>query len=141
MPRLTIVIVAATAGFVAAVVHFSQTSTAPSCIADAASDPSYSARFHGALGVDQANHLLVVTRAGEPISAAHVCVMASRVGMPGSVLTALSTGQRRPGEYVVPLQFTSGGPWQATVVVAAQAGTDVAVPMSLDVAGAAPPAG
>ncbi|HET9051195.1 MAG TPA: FixH family protein [Candidatus Dormibacteraeota bacterium] len=138
MKRLAVVTAAATAGFAAALIHFGTADTAESCVVDVPTDRSYTASFEGSVTMDQTNHTLLVTKGGQPVSDARICLNTYMVGMSGMAMTA-SASQQAAGRYNVPFQFSMGGPWQATVIVDGKSG-QVGVPIQFDVGAGAMPA-
>lgn len=133
MRRLAVIVALALAGFVAAVLHFGEAAAA-GCLAKPQPAPGWSARFADPVGTDEATHVLLVRRAGGPVSGARVCVSTRMSGMTGMAMStdAMELG---PGRYRVPLRFPMEGEWNATVLVTEPGGDRVTVPVTVHVGG------
>ncbi len=116
--RLTLVAVLAVASFGIALVNFRQV-PARECQADAVRDSSYQVEFLTPFSVDPTTHSFRVTRDGQPVTGAEVCMRADMGGMGGMSGMGISDVAREtePGVYDVPIRYEMGGFWNGTVIV------------------------
>lgn len=116
--RLLVVSVAAVVAFGVAVVNFREV-PARECQAEAVRDPSYQVEFLTPFSVDPTTHTFRVTRDGQPVTGAEVCMRADMGGMGG--MSGMGTSdvarETEPGVYDVPIRFEMGGFWNGTVIV------------------------
>jgi hypothetical protein len=133
MWRLLIVVVVAVAAFVAALVHF-QAAPRGACVASARHDASYQAQFLDPPTVRSNVYRVAVTKGGEPVTGAQVCVATSRVNMSG--LGTSTAGQEvSPGTYQVLLPFPRTGAFTVTVGIVEPGQKPVAVPLTVTASG------
>ncbi|HVL99766.1 MAG TPA: FixH family protein [Egibacteraceae bacterium] len=132
MKRLAVVVVVAVAGFAAAFSAFGDAARR-GCVTDAPPDPTYEVAFAGPVHVGEDTHVLGVTRAGDPVTGAWVCVTIEMAGMSamGASAEAREVGG---GHYEVSLPFAMEGTWQGTVLVGAhETVADVGIPVTVEV--------
>jgi len=131
--RLGVVSALAVVAFAFALVNF-RTVPGTECLADAVTDPSYAVEFLTPISVDPTTHTLRITRNGEPVTGAQVCMRADmgRGGMSGMGVSNVAH-ETAPGVYDVPLQFEMGGSWDATVLVTTGVRKPVKVPIPVEV--------
>lgn len=132
--RLTLVSALAVLAFGVALVNFKQV-PARECQVEAVTDASYAVEFLTPFSVDPTTQTIRVTRDGEPVTGAQVCMRADMGGMGrmsgmGVSDVALETG---PGVYDVPVRFEMGGMWNGTVIVTNGARKPVRVTVPIDV--------
>jgi hypothetical protein len=132
--RLTLVSALAVVAFGVALVNFRQV-PARECQMDAVRDPSYQVEFLTPFSVDPTTHSLRVTRDGQPVSGAQVCMRADMGGMGGMSGMGISDVAREtePGVYDVPVRFEMGGIWNGTVIVSIATRKPVKVPIPIEV--------
>ncbi len=134
---LAVVVVAAGASFAAALAAF-QRPPEQGCVTGGSLDSSYQARFAQPPTIESNSYELVVSRNGEPVSGARVCVEASMTGM-----TGMATGQvareTSPGRYQVMVRFAMAGPWEVNLQVAELGKEPVTIPLAVAVGGEPPP--
>ena len=120
MRRLGAVVVLALAGFAAAIVVFDSPQRR-GCPLRADHDSSLQGRFVGPVTSSETAHEVELTRDGEPLSGADVCVNTEMVGMTGMGYTAQAR-ERRPGHYEVGFRFEMSGDYRTNVVARIGAG-------------------
>ncbi len=132
--RLTLVTVLAVIAFVVALVNFRQV-PARECQMEAVRDPSYQIEFLTPFSVDPTTHTFRVTRDGQPVTGAQVCMRADMGGMGGMSGMGISDVAREtePGQYDVPVRFEMGGYWNGTVIVAAGPRKPVKIAIPIEV--------
>ena len=132
--RLTLVSVLAVIAFTVALVNFRQI-PARECQMEAVRDPSYQVEFLTPLSVDPTTHTVRVTRDGQPVTGAQVCMRADMGGMGGMSGMGISDVGREtePGQYDVPVRFEMGGFWNGTVIVATGTRKPVRIPIPIEV--------
>lgn len=128
MRRLAAVVALSLAGFVAALVTF-EDAAQQACEADATPDRSYAAAFEPPVRAGADTHVVVVTRAGEPVTGARVCVALSS-GDATRIAQGRETGA---GRYRVALRFDAPGTWEGRVLVSDAAAPTAAVPVRVEV--------
>lgn len=132
--RLTIVSGLAVAAFVVALVNFKQV-PAKECQAEAVRDPSFKVEFVNPLTVDPTTQTIRVTRDGQPVTGAQVCMRADMGGlgrMSGMGVSDVAH-ETAPGVYDVPVRFEMGGHWDGTVIVARSSKKPVKIPVPIEV--------
>lgn len=133
MRRLAAVVVLALVGFAAAFVAFGDAARG-GCAVQAPPDDAYAAEFEDPVLVGEETHVLRVTRHGEPVSGAWVCVNVEMAGMSG--MGASTKGRElAAGRYQVSLSMPMEGTWTGTALVADEEGDAemVAVPLTFEV--------
>ncbi len=131
--RLSIVFVIGVVSFLVAIQKLNRPPFS-SCQQEAKLDPSYSATIDEVPSVVLAQYHLKVTRNGEPVDGAQVCLRADMGGAGGMsgmgvVSQAIPAG---PGAYDVPVRFIMEGPWQGAVLIQQPQG-NVEVPITVNV--------
>ena len=95
-------------------------------------DPAYDAELLEEPDTSLTSYRIRVTRGGQPLTGAQVCMRADMGGAGGMSGMGLNEMAREvePGVYEVPVRFIMGGYWQSTVVIepADGNGRQVAVP-------------
>lgn len=138
MRRLAVVVIVSLAGFAAAFMAFGDAARG-GCVVQAPEDDAYAAEFEEAVRAGEGTHVLRVTRHGEPVTGARVCVNVEMAGMSG--MSASAEGREvASGRYEMPLRLPMAGEWTGTALIADETGdADVAaVPLAFDVLEAAP---
>jgi hypothetical protein len=132
--RLTLVSVLAVGAFGVALVNFREV-PARECQMDAVRDPSFNVEFLTPFSVDPTTQTLLVTRDGQPVTGAQVCMRADMGGMGGMSGMGVSDVAREsaPGQYEVPIRFEMGGFWNGTVIVATGTRRPVRIAVPIDV--------
>jgi hypothetical protein len=132
--RLTLVSAVAMAAFGVALVNFRQV-PARECQMDAVRDSSYRVEFLTPFSVDPTTHTFRVTRDGQPVTGAQVCMRADMGGMGGMSGMGISDLAREtePGVYDVPVRFEMGGFWNGTVIVDTRTRKPVKVTIPIEV--------
>jgi hypothetical protein len=133
MWRLLVVVVIALAAFVAALVHF-QSAPRGACVASARHDASYQAQFLDPPTVRSNVYRVAVTKGGEPVAGAQVCLATSRVNMSG-LGTSTAGHEISPGTYQVLLPFPRPGAFAVTVGILQRGQEPVAVPLTVTASG------
>lgn len=132
--RLTLVSVLAVVAFGVALVNFREV-PARECQMDAVRDPSFELQFLTPFSVDPTTQTMLVTRNGQPVTGAQVCMRADMGGMGGMSGMAVSDVARElaPGQYEVPIRFEMGGFWNGTVIVSTGTRKPVRITVPIDV--------
>ena len=130
MVRLSVVVLVALAGAIAALVDFSLPGRR-GCELAGQQSPAYQARFMPPVSVTQTSHDLVVTRDGSPVMHTNVCVNTEMVGMSGM---GYSNKAREigPGRFKVDFQVGMAGTYVGNVVVDAH-GNEISIPVKTQV--------
>ena len=76
---------------------------------------AYASNFEGDVTMDAKQHVLVVTRDGQPVKGASVCVNTAMVGMKSMHYSARAR-EVAPGRYEVPVKFEMEGTYRGNVV-------------------------
>ncbi|MBW3646034.1 MAG: FixH family protein [Actinobacteria bacterium] len=129
--RLLVVTVLALVGFAAALVRFSQAAE-EGCIAEPLPNPAYEVELVGPIEFTKTNYELTISREGEPVTGARVCLDAAMGGMSAMSLND-EAEEVAPGRYELYLPFQMPGPWDASVLVDEPGRERVALPLSFDV--------
>ncbi|HWC87131.1 MAG TPA: FixH family protein [Solirubrobacteraceae bacterium] len=131
MVRLSLVVVVALAGAIAAFVDF----TLPGrqgCELAGQQSPAYQAHFVGPVSVTQTSHDIMVTRAGSPVVRTHMCVNTEMVGMSGMGYSNKAQ-EIAPGRFKVNFQFGMAGTYTGNVVVNDPHGNQISIPVKTKV--------
>lgn len=96
---------------------------------------AYASTFEGDVTMDAKKHVLVVTRDGQPVAGASVCVNTAMVGMKSMRYSARGR-EVAPGRYEVPVKFAMEGTYRGNVVTEVS-DRAISVPLTVKV-GAAP---
>lgn len=132
MRRLAAVVALSLGGFVAALATFSGEMPGP-CGRAATGSGSYDAEFDTPVTLADERYTLTVTREGEAVADARVCVRAEAVDRAAASVSAEAVPDAA-GRYEVPLDFPDAGAWHATVLVSERddaVGVAVAVPLEV----------
>lgn len=95
--------------------HGSMDMGGEACPADAMVDDSYAVEVSGAKA-SSTEMMLTVTRDGEPVSGADVCIAADMTGMSHAGIGGMAM-EMSAGMYSVPTKFAMRGSWDGEVVV------------------------
>jgi YtkA-like len=120
--------------FAVALVSFREP-PARECQMDSTANAAYAARLEEAPDVNLSLYHVIVTRNGQPVQGATVCMRADMGGagnMPGMGVSNLAR-EVGPGRYEVSIQFQMSGFWRSTVVVDEGRGKAVAIPFDIRV--------
>lgn len=102
------------------------------CAQRAREDPSYEARLIDEPRIDVLTYRLAVTRDGEVVEGADVCLNAYMQGM--SAMATTDAGREvSPGIYELSLIFEMGGRWSGRVLVAEPGQSVAAIPLTLQI--------
>ncbi len=132
--RLLFVTVVALVSFVVALVNFRQP-PASECQMESIRDPSYEVRIEEPPEVNTSTYHLLVTKDGEPLSGALVCMrvdMGGRGNMSG-MGTSNVAREVSPGRYEIAIRLVMAGYWRGAVIVNEPGLKAVAVPLEIDV--------
>lgn len=129
--RLLLLLGAAVIAFAVALVSFSEDAEA-GCALDAAEDAAYASTLEGEPSTEQMDYVLVITRNGQPVDGARVCLTTTMTGMSAMATTDEAEGVGN-GRYRISIDFAMAGPWSAMVLVREQGNTTVALPLDFDV--------
>ncbi len=133
--RLLFVTAVALVSFVVALVNFRQP-PASECQMESIRDPSYAVQIEERLEVNTTVYHLLVSKDGEPVSGAQVCMrvdMGGRGNMSGMGASNLAR-EVSPGRYEISIRLVMAGYWQGAVIVNEPGLKPVAIPLELDVA-------
>lgn len=130
MKRLVVVVAVALGGFAAAFVAFGDAARA-NCVLDAQPDASYEVALEDPTVGDE--HVLVVSRDGEPVVGAWVCARLAPASTPGAVAGARAD-ELDDGRYALPLDLTTPGVWSGTVLVGEHGASEVSAPLTAELA-------
>lgn len=132
--RLVVVAAIAVLAFGMALVSFREP-PASECQLDSTSNPAYAARVEEPPEVNLTVYHLLVTRQGQPVRGAKVCMRADMGGLGGMSGMGTSNVAREvsPGRYEVAIRFEMTGFWRSTVIVDDGRGKPVAIPFDLRV--------
>jgi len=106
------------------------------CQIEAVEDGAYQVSFAEPPSVNLTSHELRVTRAGEPVHGAQVCLRADMggAGKMSGMGVSDEAHEISGGRYELPVRFMMSGPWRANVIVKApHSKAAVRVPITLDV--------
>ena len=131
MVRLSVVVLVALAGAIAAFVDF----TLPGrqgCELAGQQSSAYQAHFVGPVSVTQTSHDIMVTHNRSPVMHTRMCVNTEMVGMSGMGYSnkAHAIG---PGRYRVNFQFGMAGTYTGNVVVDDPHGNQISIPVKTKV--------
>ncbi len=133
MKRLAVVVLIALVGFAGAFVVF-RGEAEQGCLSEAPRDASYAVEFEEAVRMDEKTHVLLVSRDGNPVTGARVCLNLDMSGMGMSGMGLRDEAEEvSAGRYEVLVNFAMGGPWSGTVLIEEQDGRQVTVPIAFDV--------
>lgn len=102
------------------------------CVTETEPDPSYAVELENPPSTREVAYLLQVSRNGEPVTGAQVCLSADMGGMSGMGVSDDAI-ELEPGVYEVEVRFEMAGPWDGTVLVNEGGGDSVAIPLSFNV--------
>jgi hypothetical protein len=121
----------AVVAFGAALVSFEQDARA-GCAAEVGRDPAYAVSLAGPATTGQTDYDLLVTRDGQPVSGASVCISTAMKGMSAMAVNDDAV-ETEPGRYRVSVRMEMAGSWEATVIVDEDGRPPAAVPLSFPV--------
>jgi hypothetical protein len=129
--RLGIITLVAIASFILAIGRFSAAAE-KSCAQRVARDPSLQVAWNEQPRTDLSLYRIRVTREGQPITDARVCLNTYMLGM--SAMAATDIGREvEPGTYELRLNFEMGDAWAGQVIVAEKGKPLAALPLTLEV--------
>lgn len=131
--RLVFLVVIAVIGFTVALISLDEDAR-NACAVEAEVDPDYAVELVEDPSTALTSQRLALTRDGEPVTGATVCLRAQMQGMEAMGVTDQAE-EVEPGIYGVDVRFQMGGPWEATVLVSEDGATERAVDVAFDVAG------
>lgn len=102
------------------------------CATETEPDPAYAVALQNSPSTGEVAYRLSVTRNGEPITGAQVCLSAAMGGMSGMGVSDDAV-EVDPGVYEVEVRFEMAGPWDGTVLVSDGGPESVAIPLSFRV--------
>lgn len=129
--RLGLIVTLAVAAFAVAVGRFN-TAAAKSCAQRVPVDRSYQVRWDQEPRTDNSAYQITVTRSGDPVSGARVCLNAYMLGMSAMAVTDVGR-EVAPGTYELRLTFEMGDAWAGQVLVSEPGKPTVSVPLRLAV--------
>lgn len=129
--RLVLLAGLAVVAFAAALDTF-QDGAQQGCATETETDPSYAVELENPPSTREVAYLLRVSRNGEPVTGAQVCLSADMGGMSGMGVSDDAV-EVEPGVYEVEVRFEMAGPWDGTVLVSEGGEDSVAIPLSFDV--------
>lgn len=132
--RLSLVGALAVVAFVVALVNFKAV-PAKECQMDSVRDASYAVEFLTPFSVDPTIQTLRITRNGQLVTGAQVCLRADMGGigrMSGMGVSDVAH-ETEPGVYDVPVRFEMGGFWDGTVIVVTGTRKPVKIPIPIEV--------
>ena len=133
--RLLFVSGVALASFVVALVNFRQP-PASECQMESVRNPSYEVEIEEPPEVNLSTYHLRVTKDGEPVRGAQVCMrldMGGRGNMSGMGASNVAR-EVSPGRYEISIRLVMAGYWRGAVIVDEGEDKPVAVPLEIDVA-------
>ncbi|HWH33732.1 MAG TPA: FixH family protein [Acidimicrobiales bacterium] len=128
--RLLVLVVLAAVAFAVALVSLDEDAR-QACAVEAEEDGTYAVELLDTPSTGETAQRLAVTRQGEPVTGARVCLRAQMVGMEAMTVSD-EADEVEPGVYETQLRFEMGGAWEATVLVE-DGGTERAVAVTFDV--------
>ncbi len=132
--RLLFVSAVALVSFVVALVNFRQP-PASECQMESIRDRSYEVQLEEPPEVNTSTYHLLVTKDGDPVSGALVCMrvdMGGRGNMSGMGASNVAS-EVSPGRYEIAIRLVMAGYWRGVVIVAEPGLEPVAIPLELDV--------
>lgn len=129
---LLIVVVGVAAVASAATFVFSGDAATGGCVDDAPLDPAYEAEFEEPVAMGEGPQVVQVSRDGQPVTEATVCVRLVMTDM-RSMGTTGEARELGDGRYEVPLNFEMGDAWDGVVLVAEEGAPAVSVPITVEV--------
>ena len=105
------------------------------CKVDSTSNPAYEVRLEEPPDVNLTLYHLLVSRGGQPVRGAKVCMRADMGGLGGMSGMGTSNAAREvsPGRYEISIRFEMSGFWQSTVIVDDGRGRPVSIPFDIRV--------
>lgn len=102
------------------------------CATETEPDPAYAVALQDPPSTGEVAYRLSVTRNGEPVTGARVCLSAAMGGISGMGVSDDAV-EVDAGVYEVEVRFEMAGPWDGTVLVNEGGEESVAVPLSFRV--------
>ncbi len=129
--RLGVLAMVAVAAFGFAIERFDDAAET-GCAQRAREDPSYEARLIDEPRIDVLTYRVAITREGEEVEGADVCLSAYMQGM--SAMATTDFGEEvSPGVYELSLTFEMGGRWSGRVLVVEPGQPVAAIPLTLEI--------
>ncbi len=129
--RLLLLAGVAIVAFVFALFSFDQDAR-QGCVVVSEPDPAYDVELQDIPSTRVIAYRLAVTRDGDPVTGAQVCLSAAMTGMSAMGVTDDAV-EVDTGIYEVAVRFAMAGPWDGTVLVSEGGAEPIAVPLSFDV--------
>jgi hypothetical protein len=129
--RLLVLASVAVVAFAAALFSFDQ-DAAQGCAVETEPDPAYAVELQDIPSTRVIAYRMSVTRDGDPVTGAQVCLSADMAGMSAMGVTDDAV-EVDTGIYEVAVRFAMAGPWDGTVLVSEDGAESIAVPLSFNV--------
>lgn len=129
--RLIVLLGVALVAFGAALVSFDQDARA-GCASEVDQDPSYAVVLDPPATTTQTDYDLIVTREGQAVTGAKVCVSVAMKGMSAMAVNDDAT-ETDAGHYQVSVRLQMAATWEATVIIDEQGRPPAAVALSFPV--------
>ncbi len=129
--RLGVLAMLALVAFAVAIERFDDAAET-GCAQRAREDPSYEARFIDEPQIEVLTYRVAITREGEEVEGADVCLSAYMQGM-SAMATTGAAREVSPGVYEVSLTFEMGGRWSGRVLVVEPGQPVAAIPLTLEI--------
>jgi hypothetical protein len=130
LKTLGILVLLAFVVFIAALVIFDNDSGGGACNESGRTDPAFAAALSSPAQMGKRTYELIVTRAGQPVPGATVCLSAV---MDDDMSVAEEAREVGPGRYQVEVDFDMEGAWEGSVLVTPEGEEPVAVPFYVEV--------
>lgn len=129
--RLGVLAAVAVVAFAFAIERFDDAAE-DGCAQRAREDASYEARLIDEPRIEVLTYRVAITREGEDVEGADVCLSAYMQGM--SAMATTDAGEEvSPGIYELSLTFEMGGRWSGRVLVAERGRPVAAIPLTLEI--------
>jgi len=129
--RLGVLALVAVAAFAFAIERFDDAAET-GCAQRAREDASYEARLLDEPRIEVLTYRVEITREGEVVEGADVCLSAYMQGM--SAMATTDAGREvEPGIYELSLTFEMGGRWSGRVLVEERGQSVAAIPLTLEI--------
>jgi hypothetical protein len=130
--RLVLTAVVAALAFGAALVRY-RDAPANDCLAETASNPAYRAQLAAPVKLDDARYRVLITRHGQPVTGARVCLNTFMTGMSAMGVIHRARAEVAPGVYELVARFAMAGPWEGIALVKEPGRPAVAVSLTFEV--------
>ncbi len=102
------------------------------CVSSAPIDSSYEAELLGEVQTSLIDYRIEVTRDGEPVAGAIVCLDVAMVGMSAMGMGGIAE-EIVPGIYETSIIFEMSGEWSGTILVSEPGESPVSIPVRFEV--------